>query len=492
MQNQLKEWVRRCEGKPIPVMTHSVDTLRKLSQQDDVPLNAIADVIGQDPGLTVQLFRNCNSKGKNRLQREVTTVQQVLMLLGMRPATNLAMQLPTINKSLTEPARGQLLRTFCRAYHASTQAVIWAKHRHDMTPDEVFVATQLHFLGEMILAMYAPEKLLETFKLRREDNIASEEAQYLVLGFTLDQLSMALAQAWGLPSLVIDALHAENAQHPRAYGIMLAVQLARGAAIDWYGEKTRKVEAQAAEWLKLPFDQIVAEAQQLAINIARITHYDGVLQTAALLPLIAPATPAITAGAKTKTPATVAAAVCLVPQVNLIKETFSRIQDAVKNHAKPQTIIEIAAEGMHDGIGLNRVVFAGYDNLDEKILHARHIVGTDNDPVFNRFEITLKSGNLFYHLLEKTQAICINDTNREQFWPLVPLEVQKLLGTDSFMAMSIFANNKLYGIFYADRHTSACQLDNNSYQYFKKMCALVSQAIGSQHHLPAAKGVQQR
>ncbi|MBI3560818.1 MAG: HDOD domain-containing protein [Gammaproteobacteria bacterium] len=474
MESSIKDWVHRAEGKPLPIMAHSVDLLRKLSQLDDLPLNAIVDAIEQDPGLTVQLFRSCNRKGKNKLQREVTSVQQALMLLGTQPATAMAMQLPLIHKSLNPSARQQLLRTFCRAYHASMQAVVWAKQRHDMTPDEVSVATQLHFLGEMVLAMYAPEKLLEIFQLRAEKNIASEEAQYLVLGFTLDQLSMGLAKAWGLPSLVIDALHGENAQHPRAYGIMLAVQLARGAAIDWYSEKTRKVEEQAAQWLNLPLDQIISESHALAVKLARITHYDGVLQTASLLLLIPVETTTINKNSAITEAHT--AAICLIPQLNLIKQSMLSLQQTLKQKTHLEEILRLAAEGMHDGIGLNRVVFAGYD-ADDNRLHPRLVVGSDNDPVFNRFEVKLKPGTLFYQLLQKPQAICINDGNRQQFWPMIPFETQKLLGTNSFMAMSIFVQGKAAGIFYVDRHTSACQVDNNSYQYFKRMCALVTQAL---------------
>lgn len=473
MGNMLKDWIRRAEGKPIPVMPHSIETLRKLAAHDDAPIQQMVDVIEQDPGLTVQLFRQCNSKGKNKLQREVTSMQQVLMLLGTRPATNMAVQLPTLNKTLSAEASQQLLRTFCRAHHASQQAVLWAKHRHDMNPDEVAVATELHFLGEMILAMYAPEKLLEIFQLRKADNIASEEAQYLVLGFTLDQLSIELAKTWGLPSLVVDALQCENAQHPRAYGIMLAVQLARGAAISWYSEKTRKIEEQAAEWLKLPVEQIITEAHQLAINLARITHYHGVLQTAALLPQIEDDEQPVLKRTVQHKPA---AAVCLIPQVAVLKESLSRLQQSAKQVEPHESLIHVAAEAMHDGIGLNRVVFASIDPHDD-CLHARHILGSDNDPIFNRFQIKLRKGNLFYHLMEKSQAICINDSNREQFWPLVPLEVQKLLNTDSFMAMSIAVHQKIIGLFYADRHTSACQLDANSYAYFKKVCSLLAQMI---------------
>ena len=49
--------------------------------------------------------------------------------------------------------------------------------------------------------------------------------------------------------------------------------------------------------------------------------------------------------------------------------------------------------------------------------------------------------------------------------------------TNSFTAMSVFANGELFGMVYADRHTSDCQLDNVSYNYFKKFCNSLGQAL---------------
>ena len=476
MHAKIKEWLQRVRDKPIPILAQSVERLRKLNRHEDVPLADIIAVIEQDPGLTVQLFRACNTKGKNKLQREITSVHQALMLLGTQPATNMAMQMPLINKTLTEPVRKQLMRTYCRTYHAAMQSVVWAKHRRDMTPDEVFVATQLHFLGEIVFALHAPEKLLEVFKLRTEENIASEEAQYIVLGFTLDQLSMAIAQSWELPSLVVDALHGENAQHPRAYGIMLAVQLARSAGMGWYSEQTIKIEQQAAEWLAKPVADIVSECHELAVTVAHNNLYEGAVHSAVLLPLITEET--LTAAKTTGTTPSRPhhADICLIPQVNVLRDTLQGIQQAVAQNASIETILQLAAEGMHDGIGLNRIVFATY-NREENRLQPKLTIGADNDPIFNQFQVKLTQGHLLFHLLEKPQATCIHDGNRKSYWQLVPADFQKLIGTNSFMAMSIFASKQPYGLFYADRHTSACQIDNISYAYFKKLCGMVNQSI---------------
>ena len=474
MHPGIKTWIQKVKDKPIPALPHTVTELQKLCALDDTPLQRIVDLVGQDPGLTVQLLRKCNGKDGNRLQKEIVSVQQAIMMVGTRPLSNIARQLPTLHKSLAEPARSQVLRVFCRAYHAGMQAVYWAKLRRDMTPDEVFAATQLHFLGEMILAMYAPDELLKCFKLRQEKSIASEEAQYISLGFTFDQLSLAVAEAWHLPELVIEALRAENANHPRGFGIMLAVQLARRASIDWYSDKVSEIFKQVAEWLELPIEDIIRQAHQLSVDVARVSNFESVLQTAALLPRV------VTRNAPQKITQAIAkdyqADICLMPQVNILKNTLQDLKQAASSKDSQETMLRICLEGIHDGIGLNRVVYAQLDP-EHRFLQAKLVVGADNDPIFSRFSVRLDQPHLFKHLIGKSQAVVINDENRNKFWSMVPAEVQKLIGTNSFVAMSIFANGKFDGMVYADRHTSACQIDNNSYLYFKKLCNSLGQAM---------------
>jgi HD-like signal output (HDOD) protein len=475
MAASLETWVTKIKDKPIPVLAQSIEKLNRLCANDDTSIQQIVDVVEQDPGLTVQLLRTCNSKDGGRLQREITSVQQAIMLVGTQALAGMAKKLPTLDESLQEPAKSQVLRTFCRAYHAGYQAVYWAKLRRDMTPDEVFAASQLHFLGEMILALHAPEQLLAVFEMRREKSIAYEEAQYIILGFTFDQLSLAIATAWQLPQLVQDALQAENANNPRGFGIMLAVQLARAAAIDWYSDKMASIHENVSELLDLPVDEIVKQTHQLAVKVAQHTHFYGVLQSASLLPLIK--SESITQGIKQTVASDYQADICLTPQVSVLKTVLEKLKVALGNNHNVDEIIHICLTGFHDGIGLNRVVYAQPD-IEKRNLSAKAVIGADNDPVFNRFSIQVNQAQLFQHLIDKTQAVCINDNNRNKYWSMVPPEFQKMIGTNSFVAMSIFVENELHGIVYADRHTSSCQIDTASYNYFKKMCSTMSDAIG--------------
>ncbi len=470
----ITDWITHVKDKPIPVLSRTLDILQQKCKLDNAPLNDIVDIVEQDPGLTAQLLRHCNHSDGHRLQKEIISVQQAIMLVGMNQLSNIAKTLPRLEKTLSETAQNQVLRTFCRATHAGFQAVYWAKLRRDMTPDEVFAATQLHFLGEMILAIHAPEQLLAAFKLRREKNISSEEAQYITLGFTLDQLSLAIAEAWQLPLLVREALQSENASNPRGFGIMMAVQLSRSATIDWYSEKMTGIYEHMSELLNTSINDISRQSHKLAIEIAQNNQFEGVLQAATLLPRVqSKETPSQVKQTISKD---YQADICLMPQVSILRATMEKLRDAVKTRQDESNLLNICLQGLHDGIGLNRVVFAKLDSKHHQ-LSASVSIGTDNDPVFNQFSIALQEKDLFGMLLKKSQAICINDSNRNKFWALVPEKFQKIIGTNSFVAMSIFLNNIPVGIMYADRHTSSCQVDESSYQYFKKLCRSYSDAV---------------
>lgn len=479
MSKDIDQWLKKLGDKSIPILTSTINDLAKACQSDTTTTTEIVSIVERDPGLTVQLLRTCSQKAHGSLQADVNSVQQAIMMLGTQTVSNLASSLPTVEKDLPEKARTQVLFTFTRAYFAGMQALDWAQARRDMTPDEVFASAQLHFLGEMILSIFAPEKLREIYLMRTEEHIVSEEAQYVILGFTLDQLSLQIAERWHLPKLVSEALHPENARYPRAYGVMLAVQLARLATTSWTHPSTTQIMYEAAEWLNEEnVDSIIAKCHSTAAEAARGSSHYGVKPAAIQLVQLAEAVSSETE-LKASEPAPVTG-ICLSPQLDLLKSQLRRLNDATITTQKD--IVAMTISALHEGIGLNRVVFACIDDENNSLItHA--VAGTENDPNFNRFHISLKQKNLFYHLMEKMQGIWINDTNREKFWPLVPKEFQHIIMLKSFLAMSIFVNNQAVGLIYADRHTRECVLDAQSYKYFKTVCMQFAKSLSRVKHL---------
>jgi len=475
----LQEILTKLGDKHFPVMEMTILALQKICSKEDARTDEIAQIVSRDPGLTIYLLRTCNTKSKSSLRSEITSISQALMMLGVEQVSKLPSKLPNLKKILKDPAKTRLLMTFSRAYHAAEQATEWASIRRDMDTDEIFVATQVHFIGEMALALIYPEKLAEIDNIRRKQQIASEEAQYIVLGFALSQLSYELARQWELPSLALEALKPENAKYPRAYNIMLAVQLARATAVDWHRGKTQAIQQQVAEFLDIPIDEIATANHKLAVNVAR-NSYDlyAVRSAAALLPMLDELLDEQSVQSKSPNQH---ADICLIPQMPVLTNIIENIKNS-GNTLSLKELIHLVLSGMHDGIGFNRVVFATR-NEETQTMIPFAIKGADNDPIFNRFSIKLHKENLFGRLMEKTQAIVINNKTRATFWELIPKDFKKLIVTNSFVAMSIYVKDVEVGFFYGDRHTQDCQIDDASYRFFKTLCTTATNAMAEMKSL---------
>ena len=396
--------------------------------------------------------------------------------MGTDQLTKLPDTLPAVGDVLEGKPKVRLLATFNRAYHAARFATDWAFIRRDMTPDEVFAAAQLHFLGEMILAIHAPELLEKITKLRTDDNLASEEAQYMVLGFTFNELTLKIAEKLKFPSLVTEALSSENAQFPRAYGIMLCVQLARSITHEgWYSEQTSELQVQIAKWMDITCDEVIARHHIIAAEVARETPQYDTYPAARSLPLIREIKIEVEEINKEEENDN-NASICLIPQLSILRDTVQMLTKLVPKDSNANELLQHIVIAMHDGIGLNRVVFCLY-NDEEKLLQGHVIKGAENDPEFNRFKIKLGDADIFSHLISKPQAILMNESTRTKFWPLVTTDFQKLIQTNSFVAMSIFIKDKPYGVFYADRHTPSCQIEERSYTYFKTLCTHATKVL---------------
>lgn len=470
----INKWLELADKQPVPVLKHTIKELRHLCRQEDIPIKEITHVVERDPGLVVHILHEFNNKRKGRLSAEITHINQAFRLMGTDQLTQLPEALPAIGDVLNEQSKYRLLLIFNRAYHASRFATDWAALRRDMTPDEVFTASILHFLGEMIISMHEPELLDKIAHLKIEKHLPSEEAQYLTLGFTLDELSLKIADKWKLPSLVREALHPESASSPRAYGINLAVQFTRVVGYEgWYSHETHDIQKSIADWLGIKLSTVIARTHMIAAEVAReIPQYD-IPPIARLLPLIIEAEIEEQESDEDKIDLT---SICLIPQVPVLHAAIKNLTTLSPAEITEDSVIHDIVDAMHDGIGLNRVAYCRYSE-EERMFHGHVLKGTENDLVFNRFHIAVNSANLFTHLIKKPQAVLINDSNRANYWKLVPPEFQKLINNNSFVVMTIFKKDKPYALFYADRHSSACQLDERSYSYFKTLCTHASKIL---------------
>ena len=480
--------------RPLPVFGHSLREFRRLRAEKTAPWEKYGDIILKDPGLALETLKQLQQASNKPRENEVCSMEQAAMLLGMERVQSLPTARPPVEESLRGHASEGYRRAVTRAFHAAYQSWDWAFIKRDIAPDEILLSALLHDSAELALWVNAPDRIHQLRRLTIRDRLPAAEAEYIALGDSLGHFSRRLAEKWNLPPLAHEALRPEYGNEPRVRGVVLAVQLARQVEWGWYSPPVQETLEQIADYLQGSIEEVTAHVHRAAVRAAREAAFHGARVPAAMLPLLPgdeqwlideefpPERQQATVAEGAARQAAIdmdsqPAAVCLTPQRVVFDEIVQEMNAGI-GQLPINDLLRKAIHGMHDGAGLNRALFAMLSS-DRRHLQARFMVGTDNDPGFSNFRIRLDKPHLFTRLMEKPQSIRIHDGNRAKFWGLVPDEIQSLIKTNSFCAQSVHLNGKPVGLFYADRHSPECSLDENTYQRFRQLCQLAVKGMAA-------------
>lgn len=512
--------VEQLTAQPLPIFSYSAMAFRQTLPNESAAFKYYGEIILKDPGLAVYTLGQLQPKSGKSRDIQISSMSQAAMLLGIERVKQLPRGRPVLERSLNGQAKEGFQRAACRAFHAAFQAWDWAHIKQDHAPDEITLAALLHDVAELALWVAAPERMHLLRKLIFKDRLHTDEAQYLALGESMEHFSRQIATSWNLPPLVHDALRPEHANKPRVRGVMLAVQLARAAERGWHTPKMQQTLELIAEYLNASLDDTISHIHNNAVRAAREADFFNARPAAALLPMLpggehllieeefpedqaeiaawersatlkAPA--AVQAGKTSATSNTSSRAhaaraelldamssattICLTPQREVYLKAARQLKDGV-GKLEINAIMRSVIHGLHDGAGLNRVVFAMLSS-NRSQLQSRFIIGADNDPRFSRFNINLEAPNLFTRAMEKPVSLWVNDENRDKYWNLIPPEFKALVNNNSFYLMSVHIKDKPIGLYYADRRSPDCALDANSYTQFRQLCQLANQALAA-------------
>jgi hypothetical protein len=430
--------------------------------------------------MTLKVLRLVNGMSRSRLSNEITTVEHAVMMLGVGPCFNRLSNLKAIEESLKafDGALPGLMQSMSRAHHAAWQARDWANYMADMKSEEVFIGALLYDMGEILLWAYAPAQALQIRKLARRNKISLAQAQKEFLGFDARELQLAIAEAWRLPELMQAFMLCGNTVQPRILWVTLAASVARLAEVGWHDPALLANYEVIAEMLHMPLDDVVHMVHRNAVVEARHWDWYGVPPAAALLPMLPGDWPAEPEEAEEtrQSEKEKETEVRLTPHPDLLRQIMAEIAAHLDGTLDLHDMMALVLKGMHEGIGLNRVVFA-LITADRSSLKAKYVVGAEPDSPLRQFQIDMTTRHLFSRLMEKVQGIWLSASNRNTLEPMMPFGIRQLLGHGEFFAMSVFLNGKPIGLFYADSKHDGGALDEQRYLEFKQLCLRAAQGL---------------
>jgi putative nucleotidyltransferase with HDIG domain len=194
--NSLKDILNRIDRlTPIPPIAGQLVTL---AEDPDSALSEIADLVINDPAITANLLKTCNSAYFG-LSRKVDSVRDAITLVGLDHVVQLAL-LGTVAQNFEYGAEGYGLgegelwrHAVSSAYIAKALAVRYgaSKSRH-----LVFTAALLKDIGKLILGRFVAFSLEQINILVNAKGYSFNDAEKKIIGMNHEELGAMVGEKW--------------------------------------------------------------------------------------------------------------------------------------------------------------------------------------------------------------------------------------------------------------------------------------------------------
>ena len=193
----------------------SVQLISRMGDDADGGTREITAAILRDAALAARLLRMSNSSHTTRGGRNVSTIDQALVILGLNTVKSVALSLTLLESLSHKPQSKQLHAEIVAAYFCgSLAAEITRLYAPRFSTQEAQVCGLMQNLGRMMATYYLYEDIERSRAVQAEKNLAEDEAVTLTLGTGYREIGAAIARHWNLPDVLQNSLAADIGKAP--------------------------------------------------------------------------------------------------------------------------------------------------------------------------------------------------------------------------------------------------------------------------------------
>ena len=199
------------QNKELTVLPEIVTELNRLLDDPKSTIDAFANLIELDPALTAKLLAIANSP-LYKFAYPVESINIAVSVIGLKQLRDLVLTTCVVNKFNQIPNEVFDLYEFWRhSVSVGFLAKEISMRVKQVDPDQMFVCGILHDIGKLVMAVNAPEKVLQVRKQVATSIAPREQIELAVFGFGHAKVSAELVKRWNLP----DSFYTPIAGHHR-------------------------------------------------------------------------------------------------------------------------------------------------------------------------------------------------------------------------------------------------------------------------------------
>ncbi len=191
----------------LPTLPDVYNRLTRMLDNSEDDFYEISSLIRNDVSLTMQILKLVNSSFIG-LVRELNTLDEAVQYLGLNTIRSMVLAHYIFNVKTTSANQEDLRQLW---QHSCTTALLAEGLAQDSGDSYIKAYTSfaglLHDIGKLIIIYYLPDDHLRVKKIVKEHGITQSEAEKIVLGYNHADIGAYLAQLWGLPYSLVEAIY---------------------------------------------------------------------------------------------------------------------------------------------------------------------------------------------------------------------------------------------------------------------------------------------
>ena len=461
-------WVNQLSHVQLPVLSGVMQEVNAVTQSSNSSAEQLSEIIMRDTALTAKVLKMANSVANTRSNNKINTISRAVVQLGFKGIKAISLSIMLVDSLLKNQDKERMMAWMGRSFHTAVQAENLIKHAGNDNDEEVFITALLLHVGDMAFwsmkGQYA--KLLDG-ALSNSGDITNPKLESKVLGTSLKEVGTALADVWNLGDDLKEVLSPGHKPSMRTQAVLLGEKISFAAEKGWDSDEFTDVLVDASMFTGLGLQEMKAEILAGAERAAGVASNYGAEPIIKYIPKPESEGEPSAEQQTAVTTATAEAANEVQADAKLQLELLREMGNMVKNNIDVNTLFNMLTEGIHKGVGFERVALC---LIDPKVttMTAKYVLGEKADIWKDDLRMPVKSeqDNLFAYCLHQRATVWMKRKTSCGLEHLINKRMENLIDTDNCAIAAIYTAKRTVGILVADRGKKGPDITQEQYDSY--------------------------